>query len=182
MAERDRPAVDVDLRCIPAEILVDGAGLRGERLVRFDQIEIADSPAGLLERGARRRDRSGAHDTMRASGFLPRLAASLAFISTTAAAPSLMPDAFAAVTVPSLAKAGRSLAIVSSVVPCLGCSSLSTTISPLRVFTVTGAISSLNFPAFCAASALFCDATANSSCCARVICHWRATFSAVLPM
>src|SRR5262249_13875953 len=62
MAERDPPAVDVDLRGVPAEVLVDGAGLRGERLVRFDQIEIADIPAGLLERGARRRDRSGAHD------------------------------------------------------------------------------------------------------------------------
>src|SRR5262245_47019490 len=40
MTERDRPAVDVDLRGVPAEILVDGAGLRGERLVRLDQIEI----------------------------------------------------------------------------------------------------------------------------------------------
>ena len=30
---------------------------------------------------------------------------------------------------------------------------------------MTGAISSLNLPAFCAASALFCEATANSSCC-----------------
>src|SRR5207342_3351476 len=48
-----------------------------------------------------------AQDTMRASGVLPNLAASLAFISTMAAAPSLMPDAVAAVTVPSLSKAGR---------------------------------------------------------------------------
>ena len=39
-----------------------------------------------------------AQETMRASGFLPRFAASLAVISTTAAAPSLMPDALAAVT------------------------------------------------------------------------------------
>ena len=35
---------------------------------------------------------------MRASGVLPSLAAWLAFISTTAAAPSLIPDALAAVT------------------------------------------------------------------------------------
>ena len=48
---------------------------------------------------------------MRASGVLPSLAASLAFISTTAAAPSLMPEALAAVTVPSLSNAGRSFAI-----------------------------------------------------------------------
>ena len=46
---------------------------------------------------------------MRASGVLPRLAASLAVISTTAAAPSLMPEALAAVTVPSLSKAGPQL-------------------------------------------------------------------------
>src|SRR6185437_8059364 len=45
-----------------------------------------------------------AQDTMRASGVLPSLAASLAFISTTAAAPSLMPEALAAVTVPFLSK------------------------------------------------------------------------------
>ena len=54
--------------------------------------------------------------------------------------------------------------------------------SPLRDLMVTGTISSLNLPAFCAASALFCEATANSSCCARVICYCLATFSAVLPM
>src|SRR3954471_1861661 len=45
--------------------------------------------------------------------------------------------------------------------------------SPLRDLMVTGTISSLNLPAFCAASALFCEATANSSCCARVIWYWR---------
>ena len=38
---------------------------------------------------------------------------------------------------------------------------------------VTGAISSLNLPAFLAASALFCEATAKRSCSSRVICHWR---------
>ena len=61
-------------------------------------------------------------------------------------------------------------------------SSLSTTTSPLRVLTVKGAISSSNRPAFCAASALFWLARANSSCCSRVICHCVATFSAVVPM
>ena len=119
---------------------------------------------------------------MRASGVLPSLAASEAFISTTAAAPSLMPDALAAVTEPSLSNAGRSLEIESRVTPAFGYSSVSTTVSPLRPLIVTGAISSLNLPAFIAASALFCDFTANSSCCARVICHFLATFSAVVPM
>ena len=37
-----------------------------------------------------------AQETIRAMGFLPRLAASLAFISTTAAAPSLIPEALPA--------------------------------------------------------------------------------------
>ena len=93
-----------------------------------------------------------------------------------------MPDALAAVTVPSLSKAGRSFCMASSVAPWRMYSSWSTIVSPLRPLTVTATISSLNLPAFCAASALFCEATANSSCSSRVICHWRATFSAVLPM
>src|SRR4051795_8046466 len=57
------------------------------------------------------------HDTMRPRTFLPSLAACLALISTTAAAPSLMPDALPAVTVPSFSNAGLSLAIASSVAP-----------------------------------------------------------------
>ena len=103
-------------------------------------------------------------------------------MSTTAAAPSLMPDALAAVIEPSLSKAGRSLATLSSVTPARGYSSWSTTMSPLRLLIVTGTISSLKRPAFCAASALFCEATANSSCWPRVICYCLATFSAVMPM
>src|SRR4030042_46403 len=43
---------------------------------------------------------------------------------------------------------------------------------------VTGTISSLNLPAFLAASALFCEAVANLSCSSRVICHWRGGVSA----
>jgi hypothetical protein len=52
----------------------------------------------------------------------------LAVISTVAAAPSLIPDAFPAVTVPSLAKAGRSPASFSAVVSGFGYSSVSTTV------------------------------------------------------
>src|SRR5690348_1869351 len=43
--QRDRAAVDVDLRDVPAEVLVDRAGLRGERLVRLDELEIVGLPA-----------------------------------------------------------------------------------------------------------------------------------------
>ena len=119
---------------------------------------------------------------MRASGVSPRFSASAALITTSAAAPSLMPDAFAAVTVPSLEKAGFSFATESKVAPARMYSSFSTTTSPLRPDTVTGAISSLKRPAFWAASALFWEATANLSCSSRVIWNWVATFSAVVPM
>src|ERR1051326_4861786 len=123
-----------------------------------------------------------AQETIRASTLRPSLAAWLAFMSTTAAAPSLIPEAFPAVTVPSLSKAGLSLETASNVVPWRGDFSASTTKSPLRVLMVTGTISSLKRPLFWAASALFWEATANSSCWRRVICHCLATFSAVLPM
>src|SRR6478672_11044257 len=59
MADRDGAAIDVDLAGVPAEVLVDRAGLRRERLVGLDQIEVLDLPAGLLERRTRGRDRAG---------------------------------------------------------------------------------------------------------------------------
>ncbi len=62
MADGDRAAVDVDLGGIPTEVLVDGAGLRGKRLIGLDQVEIGDIPTRLLERRARGRDRAGPHD------------------------------------------------------------------------------------------------------------------------
>ena len=59
-----------------------------------------------------------AQDTIFASGVMPRFLASSALIRTSAAAPSLMPDALPAVTEPpSLVKAGRSLPSASTVVP-----------------------------------------------------------------
>ena len=67
-------------------------------------------------------------------------------------------------------------------VPCLGCSSVSTTFSPFLTLMVTGTISSANVPSFCARSALPWDAAAKASCWSRVICHRSATFSAVFPM
>ena len=104
-----------------------------------------------------------AEDTIRASGSSPRALASAALISTSAAAPSLSPEALAAVTEPSFVKAGFSPCMASSVAPWRMNSSLSTTTSPLRPLIVTGAISSSNRPAFCAASALFWLATAKAS-------------------
>ena len=52
MAERNRAAVDIHFVGVPAEIFVDGAGLRRERLVGLDEIEVADIPAGFLKRRA----------------------------------------------------------------------------------------------------------------------------------
>ena len=88
----------------------------------------------------------------------------------------------AAVTVPSLAKAGFRPETLSRVTPWRMYSSLSTTVSPLRPLMVTGAISASKRPAFWAASALFCEATANLSWSSRVICQRLAMFSAVWPM
>src|SRR5271157_1375582 len=53
MPERDGAAIDVDFAGIPAEVLVDRAGLGGESLVGLDEVEVLDLPAGLLERGTR---------------------------------------------------------------------------------------------------------------------------------
>src|SRR6516165_2601212 len=44
VAERDCTAIDVDLARVPAEILVDRAGLGRESLVRFDEVEVLDLP------------------------------------------------------------------------------------------------------------------------------------------
>src|SRR5829696_4336575 len=71
-----------------------------------------------------------AQETIFASGVRPRFLASSALINTSAAAPSLRPEALPAVTVPSLLKAGFSLAIASSVVPGRIYSSWSTMTSP----------------------------------------------------
>ena len=116
------------------------------------------------------------------SGFRPSSFAFDADIMMTAAAPSLSPDALPAVTVPSFANAGRRLDSDSTVVPCFGNSSASNFTVPFLLTISNGRISSLNLPAFCAASALFCEAVANSSCSWREIECFFATFSAVVPM
>jgi hypothetical protein len=51
-----------------------------------------------------------------------------------------MEEALAAVTVPSLLKAGRRVGILAGSA-FMGCSSASTTSTPLRCWTVTGVIS-----------------------------------------
>ena len=82
-----------------------------------------------------------AYDTSRAIGLCSAARAASASASTKKAAPSLMPDALPAVTVPpSFLNAGRILASVSTVVSGLTCSSVSNVTSPLRVFLTIGTI------------------------------------------
>src|SRR5579859_4324312 len=49
MADGDGPAIDVDLRGIPADFAIDRDGLGGEGFIGLDQVEIGDRPAGLLQ-------------------------------------------------------------------------------------------------------------------------------------
>jgi serine/threonine protein kinase len=84
---------------------------------------------------------------------------SLARISTRAAAPSEIDDEFAGVTVPPCRKAGFSVGIFSGRA-FFGCSSDLTSTEPLRVSTVTDAISVSNRPSSCADSAPDSDSSA----------------------
>ena len=75
-------------------------------------------------------------------------------MSTTAAAPSLRPDALPAVTVPSFLKAGRIVAITSGAGRVFGYSSASKTNGgPFFCAISIGMISSSKWPASSAASA-----------------------------
>ena len=117
-----------------------------------------------------------ANPKKRASGLRPSARARSPLMTTDAAAPSLICELFPAVVVPRTWKAGFSFAKASSDVSERGPSSISNTVEvvfvfaacPLAVsafceplapftttviFTSTGTISSLNFPAAMAASA-----------------------------
>src|SRR3954471_12863446 len=78
--------------------------------------------------------------TTRAAMGRPSFLAVDSRIITRAAAPSLIDEALAAVIVPSLAKAGFRVGILSGLA-LVGCSSWLTTVSPPRPETVTGVIS-----------------------------------------
>src|SRR5947199_242097 len=102
--------------------------------------------------------------------------------TTTAAAPSLMPDALPGVTVPFFSNRATSLASASGVESGRMCSSLSTTTSPFFVFTVTGTISSPKRHDSRAFAASMWLRYANSSAASRVIPYLRPRFSAVFAM
>ena len=158
MAERAGAAVDVDLLVRDADVLHRRHGDDREGLVDLEQIHVGGLPAGALAStvwiaptGAMV-NHSGscawlACATMRAMGLRPGRAAALARASTRAAAPSAMDEELAAVTVPSLPKAGFRVGIFSTDTV-NGVSSRSTTRSPLRSVTVTGAISAVEGAGF----------------------------------
>ena len=105
--------------------------------------------------------------TIRAKGFKPRALASDSFIKTSADAPSEIELELAGVMVPSLAKAGRKLGILSRrALP--GCSSSSITVSLLRVLIVTGTISAFNEPSAIAFCARMVDSIAKASISSRL--------------
>ena len=117
--------------------------------------------------------------TTRARGTRPWRDAARSLARTSAQAPSLTPEALPAVTVPSGRTTPFSLASASRLVS-RGCSSLATTTgSPFFCAIVTGTISPSKKPAFCAATAFCCEASAIRSCASRSILKSVATFSAV---
>ncbi len=88
-------------------------------------------------------------------------------MSTSAAPPSEIELELAAVTVPPSRKAGLRWGILS-MRALSGCSSLATSVSPLRVFTVTGTTSPSKMPSSIAFLARPSEVMANASCASRV--------------
>jgi hypothetical protein len=88
MSERGRTAVHIELVRRNAEIISGDHRYHGEGFVDFEQIDVIHCPAR------------------------PSLSATLLPVMTSAAAPSEMEDALAAVMVPSLSKAGFSEEII----------------------------------------------------------------------
>ncbi|MNV97072.1 hypothetical protein D3C71_1921500 [compost metagenome] len=87
----------------------------------------------------------------------------------------------AAVIVPSLANAGFSDGILSTLMR-RGPSSVSITVSPALPDTVTGVISQRKAPLSVACWARRTDSIANSSCCARVKAYLAAQSSPKVPI
>jgi hypothetical protein len=81
-----------------------------------------------------------------------------------------------------LVKAGRSFCIASMVAPWRMYSSLSTTMSPLRVLTVTADDLVLELAGLLRGLGLVLGGDGEFVLLSRVICHFSATFSAVWPM
>ena len=105
-----------------------------------------------------------AEDTMRVFGVRSKRAAASSEASRSAHAPSLMPEALPAVTVPPSRKAGRSFASTSGVVPGrMNSSASKTSGGAFRRGTSTGVISRAKRPRSRASAAFACDRAAKRS-------------------
>src|SRR5699024_3795790 len=62
VAERDRPAMDVERVVVDAEVLGRRDDLRGEGFVQLDQVHVVDAEAGIGQRPPRGLDRAQTHD------------------------------------------------------------------------------------------------------------------------
>src|SRR6267143_5666934 len=116
-----------------------------------------------------------------ASGARPRRSAVERRIITSAAAPSEIELELAAVTVPSLRKAGLSVGIFSKLA-LNGCSSVSMNFSSLPALIASGVSSQANQPSLFAFCARVSEAMANSSCAEREKEYFCAQSSAKLPI
>ena len=139
MAEGDRAAVHVDPRQVEREVPRAGDDLRGEGLVQLDQVDVRERAARSSASSARIAGTGrcpSAPDRRPPTSTRPRARAARRRTSrppprspsTSAAAPSVMPEELPACTVPfSGSKTGGSFASDASVVSGRGCSSAATT-------------------------------------------------------
>ena len=116
--------------------------------------------------------------TRRPMGSRPFCSANNRSATIIAAAPLLRPGALPAVIVPSLRKAGFSLASTSKVVSGRLASSVSNISGPFRPLTSTPTISAAKRPLFCAATKRCCERCAHRSWSSRVMLK-RVTRSSV---
>ena len=120
--------------------------------------------------------------TIRTSGISSFFLTKSSLAITRAAAPSVMPEEFAAVTVPVFENTGGNFAMFSMVAPIKGCSSRENTVLPFLPSIVTGTISSLNRSELIAFAARVCEHSPYWSCSSREILYCCARISAVSPI
>ena len=148
MSERDSAAIHIELVAIKVKLAIAGQNLRGKGLIEFDQVEVGDSQAVFFLHLFHGRDRTDAHDARvnAGGGYRDNAGQRLQVVllhegslaRTTAAAPSVMPEEFPAVIVPSVENTGDSLASFSKAASAKGCSSRVKTVGALLAFDGTG--------------------------------------------
>ena len=111
---------------------------------------------------------------MRASGFKTEVTAALAVMTTTAAAPSLMPEALPAVTLPSCLNAGRSFIAGGGGSCAWELIGIEHDRRALALRDPDRHDFVLNLLSRIAAAALSWEAAEKASCSSREISHWAA--------